>query len=46
VLSSSLFLSSLAAVRRLRKLLKRSKFLPVTLEIRKIGRTSSDDVIL
>jgi hypothetical protein len=46
VLSSSLFLSSLAAVKRLRKLLKRSRFLPVRLEIKKMGRTSSDEVIL
>lgn len=46
VLSSSLFLSSPDAVSRLKKLVSRSKFLPVTLDIKKIGITSSDDVIL
>lgn len=45
-MSYSLFLSSLAAVSRLRKLLRRSRFLPVMLEIKKIGKTSYDWVIL
>lgn len=45
VLSYSLSFSSLAAVSKLRKLLSKFKFLPVRLEIKKIGRTSSDDVM-
>lgn len=46
VLSSSLFLSSPEAVSKLKKLVSKFKFLPVTLEIKKMGMTSSDEVIL
>ena len=45
VLSYSLSLSSLVEVSKLRKLFSKSRFLPVTLETRKMGRTSSEDVM-
>jgi hypothetical protein len=46
VCSSSLFLISLTEVSRFKKLLSKSMFLPDTLETKKIGMTSSVDVIL
>lgn len=45
VLISSLFLISLTLVNKLKKLVSRSIFLPVTLDIRNIGMTSSVEVI-
>jgi hypothetical protein len=41
-----LFLISLTEVSRFKKLLSKSMFLPDTLETKKIGMTSSVDVIL
>lgn len=46
VWSSSLFLISLTEVKRFKKLVRRSIFLPVTLETKKMGMTSSVEVIL
>lgn len=43
---SWLFLSSLVEVNRLKKLMSRSRFLPVTLEVKNIGITSYVEVIL
>lgn len=45
VLSYRLFLSSLAEGRRFKKLVKIYRFLPLTLETKKIGMTSSDEVM-
>lgn len=43
---SSFCLSSLMEVRRLKKLMRSSMFSPVRLEMRKMGMTSSVEVIL
>lgn len=46
VCNSSLFLISLTEVKRFRKLIKRSMFFPETFDTKKIGITSSVEVIL